>query len=52
MIMLKSLNQPMEDNERRAARSVVTRTCLVGPRVFRPESGNAADLRDGSALPR
>ena len=49
--LLKSLNQPMEEKERKAARSVVARTCLVGPRVFRPEQGKAADLQDRSALP-
>ena len=27
-------------------------TCLVGPRVFRPEHGKAEDLQDRSALPR
>ena len=50
--LLKSLNQSMEKKERRAARSDVARTCLVGPRVFRPEHGKAADLQDRSALPR
>ena len=49
--LLKSVNQPMEEKERKAARSVVARTCLVGPRVFRPEHGKAADLQDRSALP-
>ena len=52
IILLKSLNQPMGEKERKAVRSDVARTCLVGPRVFRPEQGKAADLQDRSALPR
>ena len=50
--LLKSLSQPMEEKERKAARSVVARTCLLRPRVFRAEQGKAADLQNRSALPR
>ena len=51
IILLKSLNQPLGEKERKAAPSIVARACLAGPRVFRPEQGKAADLQDRSALP-